>query len=596
MSARDAVRVLVGPRTDAARARRRHVVAQDPPAGTPLPQDPTATLWLSRRPAGHGERPAAMTRDDAPATGARGRGVARSDSRRPRSPRRVRGVAYDSRTVSARPGVRGAARASVPTAPRSRRRRSSAGAAAVVAEAPAAGAGGRALDRGARTRGSRWRGWRPSSSGTRAARCASSASPARTARRRPAYLLAAIFEAAGVRCGLMGTVEYRVGATAIPATRTTPEAPDVQAYLREMRGRAAAAPASWRCRRTRWRCDASTASASRPAVFTNLTRDHLDFHGGMEDYFAAKRRLFEMLPRGCAGARQPRRSARRVAAGRGGAARHLRRSPGRRDVTPGPLAFSLDGLTFDVRCAQGPVRVRSRLVGKAERLQHPRRRSAWPRELGVAARRPSSRGSSRCPACPAGSRWSRRPTTTSRWSWTTRTPTTRCATCSRRRARWPRRLITVFGAGGDRDRTKRPLMGMVAARLSDVVVITSDNPRSEDPARIIEEVMRGAEPEIRQRGVKVLTDVDRADAIRSAVREAVGRRSRADRRQGAREVAGDRRRRPSVRRRRHGARGAGRPARARERGLVDGRGPDGPRGSPHAVARRAARAARRPGR
>ena len=82
------------------------------------------------------------------------------------------------------------------------------------------------------------------------------------------------------------------------------------------------------------------------------------------------------------------------------------------------------------------------------------------------------------------------------------------------------RLITVFGAGGDRDRTKRPLMGLVAARLSDVVVITSDNPRSEDPARIIEEVMRGAEPEIRQSQARVLTVVDRAEAIRTAVREA----------------------------------------------------------------------------
>jgi UDP-N-acetylmuramoyl-L-alanyl-D-glutamate--2,6-diaminopimelate ligase len=83
-----------------------------------------------------------------------------------------------------------------------------------------------------------------------------------------------------------------------------------------------------------------------------------------------------------------------------------------------------------------------------------------------------------------------------------------------------RRLITVFGAGGDRDRTKRPLMGLVAARLSDLVIVTSDNPRGEDPARIIEEVMRGTEPELRQRPVRVLALVDRAEAIRSAVRDA----------------------------------------------------------------------------
>jgi UDP-N-acetylmuramoyl-L-alanyl-D-glutamate--2,6-diaminopimelate ligase len=80
-----------------------------------------------------------------------------------------------------------------------------------------------------------------------------------------------------------------------------------------------------------------------------------------------------------------------------------------------------------------------------------------------------------------------------------------------------RRLITVFGAGGDRDRTKRPLMGMVAARLSDVVVITSDNPRTEEPQRIIDEINLGAQQETRQRSIEVLTIVDRRDAILYAI-------------------------------------------------------------------------------
>jgi UDP-N-acetylmuramoyl-L-alanyl-D-glutamate--2,6-diaminopimelate ligase len=78
----------------------------------------------------------------------------------------------------------------------------------------------------------------------------------------------------------------------------------------------------------------------------------------------------------------------------------------------------------------------------------------------------------------------------------------------------------VFGAGGDRDRTKRPLMGMVAARLSDVVVITSDNPRSEDPLRIIEEVRRGAQPELRAGDTELVAIADRREAIHDAVRRA----------------------------------------------------------------------------
>jgi hypothetical protein len=131
--------------------------------------------------------------------------------------------------------------------------------------------------------------------GTRAARCAWSASPARTARRPPRYLVRAILEAAGIKCGLMGTVAYCIGDREIEASRTTPEAPDVQRFLREMLDEACGAcvmEVSSHALALR-RVDGLQFAAG---VFTNLTRDHLDFHGSMESYFVAKRRLFEMLP------------------------------------------------------------------------------------------------------------------------------------------------------------------------------------------------------------------------------------------------------------------------------------------------------------
>src|SRR6185295_19037166 len=109
-----------------------------------------------------------------------------------------------------------------------------------------------------------------------------------------AYLIAAIFEAAGVTCGVLGTVAYRIGDEVREATRTTPEAPDVQALLREMVDRgcgACAMEVSSHALALR-RVDEMTFAA---AIFTNLTRDHLDFHADMDDYFRAKRRLFELL-------------------------------------------------------------------------------------------------------------------------------------------------------------------------------------------------------------------------------------------------------------------------------------------------------------
>ncbi|MGH9330952.1 MAG: Mur ligase family protein, partial [Vicinamibacterales bacterium] len=183
------------------------------------------------------------------------------------------------------------------------------------------------------------------------------------------YLVCSIFDSAGVPCGRIGTVGYRFparsGATngeEREAARTTPEAPDLQAMLREMVNRGAGACAmevSSHALVLR-RADGLRFAA---AIFTNLTRDHLDFHRDMESYFAAKRRLFEILPEGAP-------SAVNLDDPRGGvvaatASRPVTYAIDRHaDVTPGPLALSLDGLTFDARTPRGTLRLRSRLVGR----------------------------------------------------------------------------------------------------------------------------------------------------------------------------------------------------------------------------------------
>ena len=145
-----------------------------------------------------------------------------------------------------------------------------------------------------------------------------------------AYLVRAILEAAGIKCGLMGTVAYRIGDRTVEAARTTPEAPEVQGFLREMVDEACGAcvmEVSSHALALR-RVDGLQFAAG---IFTNLTRDHLDFHGNMESYFAAKRRLFEMLPPTAPAVVNLDDPARRGARRGRGHARHLRhRQAGRR--------------------------------------------------------------------------------------------------------------------------------------------------------------------------------------------------------------------------------------------------------------------------
>jgi UDP-N-acetylmuramoyl-L-alanyl-D-glutamate--2,6-diaminopimelate ligase len=331
------------------------------------------------------------------------------------------------------------------------------------------------------------------------------------------FIAHSIFEAAGITCGLMGTVGYRVGEKVIEATRTTPEAPELQSLLRQMRDEG--------CGACVMEVSSHALALRRVAgirfaagIFTNLTRDHLDFHADMEDYFAAKRRLFEQLPPTAPAVinlDDPKGTALLEIAQR--PITYAVSKPA--DVTPGPLSLSLDGVAFDIRLPQGIVHVRSTLVGKPN-VYNILAAVGVTAALGVPLEAIEA-GLERLPGVPGRFELvSVPPDDISVVVDYAHTDDALRNLLETARALAPKRLITVFGAGGDRDRPKRPLMGMVAARLSDVVIITSDNPRSEDPARIIEEVKRGADPETRQSGAEVLTLLDRAEAIRHAVANA----------------------------------------------------------------------------
>jgi UDP-N-acetylmuramoyl-L-alanyl-D-glutamate--2,6-diaminopimelate ligase len=330
-----------------------------------------------------------------------------------------------------------------------------------------------------------------------------------------AYLVASIFDAAGIRCGILGTVGYRVGDEVRDATRTTPEAPEVQALLREMVDK--------QCGACAMEVSSHALSLRRVAgitfaagVFTNLTRDHLDFHADMDDYFRAKRRLFEMLPRAAPSLinLDDPRGASLVEAG----GRPLTYAINRQaDVMPGPLSFSLSGLAFDVRTPGGTLHVTSKLVGRPNVYNILAAVSAAT-ALDVSAGA-IERGLESLDGVPGRfqvvSDANDEVTVVVDYAHTDDALRNLLETA---RPLTPGRMITVFGCGGDRDRTKRPLMGAVAGRLSDLIVLTSDNPRGEDPNRIIEEVQRGITPDTRRDSAqRLLTIVDRHAAIAKAI-------------------------------------------------------------------------------
>lgn len=330
-----------------------------------------------------------------------------------------------------------------------------------------------------------------------------------------AFLLESILRAAGMSAGLFGTIEYRLGERTVSAVNTTPESLDLLSYFAELVNTGAQAAV----------LEASSHALAQErlwgfsfsaAVFTNLTRDHLDFHKDFDHYFEAKRRLFEGLgtpppelavinvddPWGVRLLEVP--NPRRITYGMNSGA----------DVKPKQFTQKLTGLHATLLTPAGKLEIDSRLVGKAN-LANILAATATAIGLGVPVEK-IQEGIALLAAVPG--RFERidegQPFLLVVDYAHTDDALRNVLKTARELTR--DRLIVVFGCGGDRDRTKRPLMGEAAGSLADVVVLTSDNPRSEDPILIINDALVG----LQKTGIPYTAEVDREVAIRKALETA----------------------------------------------------------------------------
>jgi UDP-N-acetylmuramoyl-L-alanyl-D-glutamate--2,6-diaminopimelate ligase len=331
------------------------------------------------------------------------------------------------------------------------------------------------------------------------------------------YLVDALLRSRGLTTGIIGTIQYVLGTETRVASQTTPEALEIQGMLAEMRARSIGGVAM--------EVSSHALALSRVdgldfdvAVFTNLTQDHLDFHGTLEEYRRAKRRLFELL----AASAKPRRTAVVNADDPAGAAMvagldvpvlPFGLGPGAR-VRAVEHTSGLDGIRMTVDTPRGRLTVRSALIGEhnvlnllgavATGLALDLTPDTIVRALAGVSAVPG-----RFERVQAGQPflvvvdYAHTPDALERVLATARKITAG-------------RLGVVFGCGGDRDRGKRPIMGEIAARVADRVWVTSDNPRSERPEAIIDEIATGV-ARVGGAGDRCQRQADRHAAIRAAL-------------------------------------------------------------------------------
>jgi UDP-N-acetylmuramoyl-L-alanyl-D-glutamate--2,6-diaminopimelate ligase len=330
-----------------------------------------------------------------------------------------------------------------------------------------------------------------------------------------AFLVDSILQAAGSTPGLIGTTGYRTPAGSRQAVNTTPESLDLQQMFAEIRdagGTHAVLEASSHALAMErlWGCRFAVG------IFTNLTRDHLDYHKTFEEYFAAKRLLFTGTGAGApelavVNADDPYGSQLAGLAGR--TMTYGLRSAA--DLVTKKFSLSFSGLEFTAQTPAGTIEVRSRLVGRINIYNILAAMGA-----GIGLEIPNAKieqGIANLELVPG--RFQRieegQPFLVI-VDYAHTDDALRNLILTARELGPSSRIIAVFGAGGERDRTKRPLMGEAAGSLADLVVLTSDNPRGEDPLRIINDVVVG----LQKVNAKYVVEPDREKAIAIALDQA----------------------------------------------------------------------------
>jgi UDP-N-acetylmuramoyl-L-alanyl-D-glutamate--2,6-diaminopimelate ligase len=329
------------------------------------------------------------------------------------------------------------------------------------------------------------------------------------------FLIKHVCEKAGTRCGLLGTVRYEIGERVLPAARTTPESLDLQELLAQIRDagcKAAAmevsshALAQERTRDIEWNV----------AVFTNLTQDHLDYHGTMENYFAAKAKLFEQLayqekkkkPIAVIniddryGQKLNQKIDKKVSVVTFGTGLKA-------DFRVSNYRMEFGGTSYQLDARGKSYLVRVPLIGRFN-VANSVAALAAANALGVGLRE-AVLSLAKSPQVPGRLEMVPAKRQFQVFVDYAHTPDALLNVIKTLRELEPRRLIVLFGCGGNRDREKRPLMGQVVDQNADYVIITSDNPRKEDPDKIISEIEKGF------RGNHFEKITDRAAAITRAV-------------------------------------------------------------------------------